>query len=195
MQDLEGDAPVVNMTLGRLNWMARAFLRQTTPVAAAGIRIHIRRDGSPICERNSGFAASMKWEIPTPLAVLAQTQPDLVLADVRMPGTSGLELLRLIRERSPETDVVLMTAFDDLVTVAEAMREGARDFLVKPLDLHHISTVKRASTSFLLVKRRSRATSYGPIRCTRDAERFPLVGRRDFSRAILSRARQPTRLL
>jgi len=55
-----------------------------------------------------------------------------------MPGMDGLTLLRLLGERVPEVDVVMMTAYDDLPTVAAAMHAGAVDFLVKPLDLHHL---------------------------------------------------------
>jgi DNA-binding NtrC family response regulator len=72
------------------------------------------------------------------LAAVTAALPDLVLADVRMPGLDGLELLRLLKERASTVDVVLMTAFDDLPTVATAMREGALDFLVKPVDLHQL---------------------------------------------------------
>ena len=75
------------------------------------------------------------------LAVLGEVRPDLVISDVRMPGMNGLELLRLLKERAPDVDVALMTAYDDLPTVAAAMREGAADFLVKPLDLHQLRTV------------------------------------------------------
>src|SRR5687767_5288571 len=70
------------------------------------------------------------------LGCIAESVPDIVLSDVRMPGLDGIELLRLIRERVPGVDVILMTAFDDLSLVAAAMRDGATDFLVKPLDLH-----------------------------------------------------------
>jgi DNA-binding NtrC family response regulator len=75
------------------------------------------------------------------LAALAQQTVDLVLTDVKMPGMDGLELLRTLKERAPKLDVVLMTAYQDLPTVAEAMREGAADFLVKPLDLHRLRAV------------------------------------------------------
>jgi len=70
-----------------------------------------------------------------------QPVPELVLSDVRMPGMSGLELLRLLRERAPELDVVLMTAYDDMPTVVAAMSAGAVDFLVKPLELRQLMTV------------------------------------------------------
>jgi DNA-binding NtrC family response regulator len=75
------------------------------------------------------------------LASLAESPADIVLADVRMPGMDGLDLLRLLRERAPEVAVVLMTAYDNLPTAATAMREGAADFLVKPLDLHQLRGV------------------------------------------------------
>jgi DNA-binding NtrC family response regulator len=75
------------------------------------------------------------------LASLGDEPVGIVLTDVKMPGMSGLDLLRMLKERSPDLDVVLMTAYDDLPTVAEAMREGAADFLVKPLDLHQLRAV------------------------------------------------------
>jgi len=69
------------------------------------------------------------------LAALERARPDVVLSDVRMPEMDGLALLRLQREREANADVVLMTAFDDMATVVEAMKRGAAEFLVKPLDL------------------------------------------------------------
>ena len=75
------------------------------------------------------------------LAALSEDTSEIVLTDVKMPGMSGLDLLRLLKKRAPDLDVVLMTAYDDLPTVAEAMREGAADFLVKPLDLHQLRGV------------------------------------------------------
>jgi two-component system NtrC family response regulator len=77
------------------------------------------------------------------LAALAKAPIDLIITDVRMPEMDGMELLRVIRERAPDTSVILMTAFDDLPTIATAMREGAADFLVKPLDLHALRGVVR----------------------------------------------------
>jgi DNA-binding NtrC family response regulator len=75
------------------------------------------------------------------LAALGERPADVVLTDVRMPGIDGLELLRLLRARAPAVAVILMTAYDDLPTVATAMREGAVDFLVKPLELQHLRRV------------------------------------------------------
>lgn len=72
------------------------------------------------------------------LAVLARFAPHVVLTDVRMPGMDGVALLELLRRRVPAVDVLVMSAYEDLPTVASAMRAGAADFLVKPLDLHQL---------------------------------------------------------
>jgi len=77
------------------------------------------------------------------LTALGERPADLVLTDVRMPEMDGLELLRVLRARVPDTAVILMTAYDDLPTVAAAMREGATDFLVKPLELERLRRVVR----------------------------------------------------
>jgi DNA-binding NtrC family response regulator len=87
------------------------------------------------------------------VALLAERTPDVVLSDVRMPGMDGLALLALLRERAPDVPVLLMTAFDDMPTVVAAMREGATDFLVKPLDLHEL----RARVARVIDDRRARA--------------------------------------
>lgn len=75
------------------------------------------------------------------LREVGQWRPDVILSDVRMPNIDGLELLGILRERVPATDVVMMTAFDDMPTVVSAMRAGAIEFLVKPLDLHELRRV------------------------------------------------------
>ncbi len=75
------------------------------------------------------------------LALVAEAAPDIVISDVRMPRLGGLELLKLLSERAPSVDVVIMTAYEDLDTAASAMRGGAVDFLVKPLDLHQLRAV------------------------------------------------------
>ena len=69
------------------------------------------------------------------LATIDTVRPDVVLSDIRMSGMDGVQLLELLRERMPEVDVLLMTAYDDMPTIVRAMREGASDFLVKPIKL------------------------------------------------------------
>jgi DNA-binding NtrC family response regulator len=75
---------------------------------------------------------------------------DLVLTDVRMPRLSGLELLRAVKERSPNIPVVIMTAYGTIDNAVEAMKEGAFDYLIKGAGFSAdvlVSTVKRAFLS------------------------------------------------
>jgi two-component system response regulator AtoC len=86
------------------------------------------------------------------LSLLAEASPDVVLSDVRMTGMDGVELLQLLKQRAPSVDVVLMTAYDDMATVVKAMREGAFEFLVKPIKLDEL----RAVLARLFADRRAR---------------------------------------
>ena len=79
------------------------------------------------------------------LAMLDVAAPDVVLSDVRMPDMDGIAFLKVLHERAPSVDVILMTAYDDMPTVVAAMREGAVEFLVKPLDLHQVRRVLDAT--------------------------------------------------
>jgi two-component system response regulator HydG len=108
-------------------------------------------DDDPLIRRSlaealgeDGFEVVVADDGARALALVASSPPDVVLSDVRMPNMDGLELLRLLRERAPEIDVAMMTAFDDMATVVEAMRRGAVEFLVKPVNLNQLRAVMRA---------------------------------------------------
>lgn len=68
------------------------------------------------------------------LRILSQNSFDLVLADLKMPGMDGLELLDTVKRQFPALTVVMMTAFGGVETAVEAMRNGAYDFITKPFD-------------------------------------------------------------
>lgn len=68
------------------------------------------------------------------LALLEEAPADLVITDLRMPGQGGMDFLRRMKERWPETEAVVMTAFGSIDTAVEAMRLGAYDYLTKPID-------------------------------------------------------------
>jgi two-component system response regulator HydG len=63
---------------------------------------------------------------------------DVVLTDLKMPGMSGLELLRAIKAVAPTVEVAVMTAYGTVETAVEAMKEGAYDYITKPLKRHDL---------------------------------------------------------
>jgi DNA-binding NtrC family response regulator len=79
---------------------------------------------------------SLAEDVPQALAVLRNSPVDLVLTDVVLPGErDGLDLLREVKALQPDTPVVVMTAYGSVEKAVRAMRDGAHDFLEKPLDL------------------------------------------------------------
>jgi len=81
-----------------------------------------------------GFSVSEAASGDIALASMGQALPDIVVSDVRMRGMSGLDLLRAIRENHPALPVLLVTAFADIRDAVGAMRDGAVDYLEKPID-------------------------------------------------------------
>ncbi len=69
---------------------------------------------------------------------VARTRFRLVLTDLRMPHGSGLDVLRAARAADPEVPVVVMTAYGSIDEAVQAMKDGAYDFLQKPVDSHHL---------------------------------------------------------
>ncbi|MDV7271694.1 sigma-54 dependent transcriptional regulator [Thioclava sp. A2] len=78
-------------------------------------------------------------------ALAAQTVPDLLITDLRMPGMDGFALLAALKERAPDLPVILITGHGDVPHAVRAMRLGAEDFLEKPYDAAHLlAVVERA---------------------------------------------------
>ncbi len=75
------------------------------------------------------------------LAILQQAPQELVITDLKMPGMSGLALLKRIRTEYPETIVVMITAFGTIETAVEAMKAGAYDYITKPVQQDELKIV------------------------------------------------------
>src|ERR1700724_2545259 len=75
------------------------------------------------------------------LKLLKEKLPDTIVMDIRMPGMSGIEGLRKIREIDPHLSVIMLTGFGALDTAKEALRLGANDYISKPFDAHEMQQV------------------------------------------------------
>lgn len=81
-----------------------------------------------------GFSALEAGDGEQALALLESTQPALVLTDQRLPGLSGTELLRKMKELYPEIPVIITTAYGEIEQAVEAIKAGAEHYLTKPVD-------------------------------------------------------------
>ena len=75
------------------------------------------------------------------IKLLKEKHPDAVITDIRMPGASGIEGLRRIREIDPHVAVIMLTGFGALETAQEALRLGANDYINKPFDAREMREV------------------------------------------------------
>ncbi|MET0360287.1 MAG: sigma-54 dependent transcriptional regulator [Sphingobium sp.] len=86
------------------------------------------------------------------LGGLGRDYPGVILSDVRMPGMDGLALLETVRDLDPELPVILMTGHGDIEMAVSAMRNGAWDFITKPVGLDMlVAALRRATQSRALV--------------------------------------------
>jgi NarL family two-component system response regulator LiaR len=75
--------------------------------------------------------------------LVERERPDIALMDIRMPEMDGLEAARTISARYPETGIVMLTAYDDRHFVVEAVRAGARGYVLKARDAEHLTQTVR----------------------------------------------------
>jgi len=93
------------------------------------LRLTLEDEGYRVSEAADGQAA---------LDMLAHETFDLALVDLRMAEVDGLEVMRQFRQRSPETQIIILTAYASVPSAVEALRHGAHDYLTKPFDTEEL---------------------------------------------------------
>jgi two-component system nitrogen regulation response regulator GlnG len=84
---------------------------------------------------------------------LASEQPDVIISDIRMPGTDGLELLSHIHETHPDLPVIITTAHSDLDSAVASYQRGAFEYLPKPFDIDEVVAITERALAHALEKR------------------------------------------
>ncbi|RAU20851.1 DNA-binding response regulator [Paramagnetospirillum kuznetsovii] len=92
------------------------------------------RDSLAMLLDSAGLAVRSFSSAESFLAGADLSDPGCVVADVRMPGMSGLDLLRVLRDRAPELPVIIITGHADVAMAVQALKGGAADFIEKPFD-------------------------------------------------------------
>jgi two-component system response regulator PilR (NtrC family) len=93
--------------------------------------------------RKEGFEVVAAESRAVAAAVLAQRPVDLVITDVRLPDGDGIEILRHVKAASPDTVVIVMTAFGTTESAVAALKLGAHDYILKPFDVDELRIVVR----------------------------------------------------
>ena len=107
------------------------------------LTIMLQKEGYDVTSAGSGKEA---------LEYIAQRAYDIVITDVRMPNITGVDVLKTVKECSPETVVIIVTAYASTETAVEAMKQGAYDYITKPFKVEEIKLIIRNA----LEKRRLR---------------------------------------
>jgi two-component system NtrC family response regulator len=96
-----------------------------------------------------GYEVAVAASVQQTLSVLELRSVDLVITDLKMPGISGLELLKHARSQYPQTIVIVLTAFGTVDTAVEAMKAGAYDYLTKPVHPDELLMIVRRALEHL----------------------------------------------
>jgi two-component system, NtrC family, response regulator AtoC len=135
----------------------------------------------------SGYEAEVASDGEQALGMLETLRPDVVFSDVRLPGMSGIELLRRIREFDPSIAVIIMTAYGTIEGAVEAVKLGAFDYLKKPVDLDELKLLADRAGEHSQLRQE---LSYYRQRAAGDVPFAGVVGNSPAMRAVLDQARQ-----
>ncbi len=103
--------------------------------------------------RAEGFRVKAVASGRAGLQALKRGRPDVVLCDLNMPRMNGLDVLRRVKAERPELPVVLLTAHGSVDQAVAAIKEGAYDFLLKPLEIHRVVTTVRKALEHTRLQR------------------------------------------
>ena len=106
--------------------------------------------------RKAGYLVLVAEDGQAGLELFKKESPEILITDLKMPGIGGLELMHTAKQISPDVQVILITAFGETDTAISAIREGALDYLKKPLDLEQLRVaLGRARERIVELKKRA----------------------------------------
>ena len=135
----------------------------------------------------SGYEAEVVGDGEQALGLLESLRPDVVFSDVRLPGMTGIELLRRIREFDAAIPVVIMTAYGTIEGAVEAVKLGAFDYLKKPVDLEELKLLADRARETSQLKQE---LSYYRSRAAQPVRFGEVIGQSPAIRGVLEQARQ-----
>jgi DNA-binding NtrC family response regulator len=135
----------------------------------------------------AGYEAETAADAEQALSLVQSIRPDVVFADVRLPGMSGTDLLRRIQEFDPAIPVIIMTAYGTIEGAVEALKLGAFDYMKKPLDLEELKLLADRARETALLRQE---LSYYRRRESHEAAFASIIGQSAAMAAVMDRVRQ-----
>jgi DNA-binding NtrC family response regulator len=135
----------------------------------------------------AGYEAEVADDAEKALELLPRLRPDVVFADVRLPGMSGIDLLRRIREFDPAIPVIIMTAYGTIEGAVEAVKLGAFDYMKKPVDLEELKLLADRARENALLKQE---LSYYRRRAANEMPFPGILGNSAPMQAVMDQVRQ-----
>ena len=106
--------------------------------------------------RKSGYACRSASDASEALEEATRRTPMLTVADVRMPGRDGTWLLKELKKRWPDMAVIMLTADTEAKTAVQCLKDGAEDYLVKPIDVDELKIAARRTIEKVQLLREAR---------------------------------------
>ncbi|MGD8667963.1 MAG: response regulator, partial [Desulfobacterales bacterium] len=103
----------------------------------------LARNGLKLALKKTNYSVKGFGTAESAIKAIDTDPPDLVLLDIGLPGMSGVEALEIIKQRHPEVIVVMITAYEDVQTVVSSMKNGAYEYVVKPVQMDALLVILR----------------------------------------------------
>ena len=129
----------------------------------------------------AGYEIAVAENVTRAMAILSQGSFDLVITDLRLPDGTGIDLITHIKKTTPDTEVILMTAYGSVEITIEAIKRGAYYYLEKPHPPDRVLALVERALQFVAMKRENQSLKRT---LAADSESFGMVGRDSMIRQI-----------
>lgn len=117
----------------------------------------VARNGLKLALKKKNYDVAAFESAESALKAINESPPDLVLLDIGLPGMSGVEALEIIKERHPEVIIVMITAYEDVPTVVSSMKNGAYEYVVKPVQMDALLVILRNAFETIAMRKEIQA--------------------------------------
>ena len=117
----------------------------------------VARNGLKLALKKKNYKVQAFDTAESALKAIDEKPPDLVLLDIGLPGMSGVEALEIIKAHHPEVIIVMITAFEDVQTVVSSMKNGAYEYVVKPVQMDALLVILRNAFETIAMRKEIQA--------------------------------------